>query len=231
VRIAFDAHRKMLATYHTSSWRQSTPAATLRTLAGGLALLACLCAAVAQETPMPAGILDHSWLVGASDKAAALPSDEVTALRSRLQAPAVPLASLDARTANDPGSAVSRVWISRGRADVGVGIGMQRYLEPSVDRLGNVPQAVVGAVPALTVGVRYRVSDQHSVFAGAYGARGLATDPTIPLYAAKVGVEWQPSKSNLGLEQGAIGMHFDSGYKLSLKVRHGGPTLYVRGQF
>jgi hypothetical protein len=35
----------------------------------------------------------------------------------------------------------------------------------------------------------------------------------------------------LGFDHGAIGMQLDSGYRLSLKPRHGGLGLYLRGQF
>lgn len=220
----------MVATHLLPSSPASTAVAALRALTGAL-LLACLCDVAAQESLVRETVAAGVALAAASNAAAAPPSDELTALRSRLQAPAVPLSSLNARALNESVGAGRRVWFSHGRVDVGVGVDNLRYELPPARDLDDLPPAVVGAVPALTVGVRYRLSDAHAVFAGAYGARGLATDPSIPLYAAKVGVEWRPAKSRLGLEHGAIGMHFDSGYKLSLKVRHGGPTMYLRGQF
>lgn len=95
----------------------------------------------------------------------------------------------------------------------------------------------VGAAPTMNLGVRYRVSEQHVVFANASGVRGanslrdFSTDPLAPGGETKLGVEWKPAKSALGLERGAIGLQLDSGYRLSLRTRRGGAAIYLRGKF
>lgn len=67
--------------------------------------------------------------------------------------------------------------------------------------------------------------------AEAYPGIALAVAAADARYGTKLGVEWRPSKSTLGLEQGALGMQLESGYRLSLKVRRGSPSLYLRSQF
>jgi len=95
----------------------------------------------------------------------------------------------------------------------------------------------VGAAPTMNLGVRYHVSEHHVVFANASGVRGanslrdFSTDPLAPGGETKLGVEWKPAKSTLGLEHGAIGLQLDSGYRLSLRTRRGGAGVYLRGKF
>jgi len=96
---------------------------------------------------------------------------------------------------------------------------------------GEAPQALVGVVPALSLGVRYHVTAEHALFADASRASSLGAGPPLVYVGTKVGVEWKPAKTTLGLERGAVGMQLESGYRVSLKVRHGGPSLYLRGQF
>ena len=57
-------------------------------------------------------------------------------------------------------------------------------------------------------------------------------DAGADLFATKLGVEWAGrSRSRLGFDKGAFGLLLDSGYRMSLRIRHGGLGLYVRGQF
>ena len=152
---------------------------------------------------------------------------EVTTLRGRLLPPAAPFAGQEGRTTDELAGLNYRVWMTRGRADVGVGIGTLGFVvAPSID----APRALVGARPIVTLGLRYRMSDQHQLFADAFGARGLGADPAAYV-TTRVGLEWKPAKSSIGLAHGALGVQLDSGYRLSLKVRHGKPALYLRTQF
>ena len=48
---------------------------------------------------------------------------------------------------------------------------------------------------------------------------------------AQLGLEWQPTRSTLGFEPGALGLQLNTGYRLSLKARHGAPVLYLRTTF
>lgn len=89
-----------------------------------------------------------------------------------------------------------RLWIKQGRADVGVGLGSLGYVLP----LDDGHKTLVGVVPTLSIGTRYPMSQQHTLFADASGARGLGVNPATAQVKAKVGLEWKPARSILGLE-------------------------------
>ncbi len=114
--------------------------------------------------------------------------------------------------------------------------GQQMQLPLSLELSTSVPSRVLGrdipgSQPNLTLGLRLKVSRQHALFAGASAEHGQYADPTLAAYRSNVGLEWKPAQPKLGLEQGALGFQLASGYKLSLKARHGGPALYLRGKF
>jgi hypothetical protein len=204
----------------------------LRAAAVGLVLLVVLCeVAAADETQPIAAYQDGAVLAARVDGANATTTTEVTTLRSRLVAPAAPLANADGRPISELAGVNYRWWMSHGRADLGVGVGSVGYLQTPADGRLDGPRTLSGSVPTVTLGVRYHVSSESHVFADASSARGLGADPTGNYYNTKVGVEWKPAKSRIGFDQGVLGMHFDSGYKLSLKARHGGLALYLRSQF
>lgn len=229
----------LIAIPHSSSLPAPIPAATLRVLGTGLALLVWLGQAVAQDDPVRAAPRsidrDNAWLAAtaavAGDGAAVRPTFDLSTVRSRLPVPVATSASVDARMASDLVGVNYRLWMSRGRADIGVGVGTLGYLLPAVDGRDDTARALVGAVPTLNLGLRWRMSNEHLVYADASGARGLGGDPALAYYTTKVGVEWKPAKSKFGLEHGALGLQFDSGFKLSVKAHRGGPSLYLRSQF
>lgn len=195
----------------------------------------CSAAALAQVSTQRALERDAAPLAGRIDELAAVLPYEVTAQRSRVLARPVSLPQAGGLVPSDLASVTYRIWRSHGRADVGVGVATLGYLVPAADgRAGgrlDSSQTLVAAVPALSMGVRYRVTDEHAVFADAYRARGAAAGTADVGYGTKLGVEWRPAKATLGLEHGALGMQLESGYRLSLRVRHGGPSLYLRSQF
>lgn len=200
----------------------------------GLALWLSLCggAALAQVSTQP--LPDQTLALQASrNDVPAAPSSlyEVTATRSRVLARAVELSQAGGRVSNELAAVTYSVWRTHGRAEVGAGVGTLGYLVPPSDRLAGTPTALVGAVPTVSMGLRFRVTDEHALFADAYRARGPAAGAAVPGYGGKLGVEWRPAKQTLGLEHGAVGMQLESGYRLSLKLRHGGPSVYLRGKF
>lgn len=162
-----------------------------------------------------------------SDAAAASSSFEIGTVHSRLQPPAVSQPRLDGRATPELAGIHYRLWMTRGRADIGVGVGTLGHVLPAAAGL----RSVVGAVPSVTMGMRYRVSEHHLLFADASGARGLGADPAATYLATKLGLEWKPAASTLGFEHGALGVQLDSGFRLSLKSRRGGPALYLRNTF
>jgi hypothetical protein len=121
-----------------------------------------------------------------------------------------------------------RLLTSRGRTDVAISLQVQGY-EPPTSDIGTA--GLSGAVPSVTLGLRYRMTGRHLLFADATGASGPGANFAADHVSAKLGVEWTPSKMAMGFEQGALGMQLASGYRLSLKARHGGPALYLRSRF
>jgi hypothetical protein len=121
-----------------------------------------------------------------------------------------------------------RLLSSRGRTDIVISLQALGYAPPIRDGTNTGP---TGAVPSVTLGLRYRMTGRQLLFADATGAQGLGTNLAADQVSAKVGVEWTPSKMTMGFEQGAFGMQLASGYRLSLKARHGGTALYLRSRF
>lgn len=93
-------------------------------------------------------------------------------------------------------------------------------------RLHGMPGA-----PVTTMGLRWRLSDQHLLFADTVRARSLGADPAEAEVATRVGLEWMSAQPRFGLQHGAIGIQLDSGYRMSLRTRHGGLGVYLRGKF
>ncbi len=213
--------------------RRPVPVAAWRSGAVGLCLSTCAATVPAQVStqrlPEPAMSSPPE-----RDTAAALAQPyEVTVERSRVLGRPVALPRLGGRVSNDLAALTYRVWRSHGRADIGIGVGTRGYLVPAADGRGDADagQALVGVVPAVSMGLRFRVTDEHALFADAYRARSPVAGAPLAGYGTKLGVEWRPAKVTLGLEHGALGMQLESGYRVSLKLRRGGPSLYLRSQF
>lgn len=165
------------------------------------------------------------------DRAATL-TPEVSAVRTRLGTTMLPAMQMpDGRAATDLAGVDYRLWMTRGRTGIGVGIGTLGYVQPSPDGRIDGPVHLTGAAPTLSVGVRMRMTPESSVYADATGARGFRANPDAGYVNTKVGVEWKPAKSRFGFEGGRLALQLDSGYKLSLRARKGGIGVYLRGQF
>jgi hypothetical protein len=124
-----------------------------------------------------------------------------------------------------------RLWMSRGRTDFGIGVGTIGYVQPPPGLHTDGPVLLAGAAPMVSVGMRYRMTRESAFFADALGAHAVPPDTSGGYVAAKVGMEWKPAKRTFGFDEGALGIHFDSGYRLSLKARHDGLRVYLKGQF
>lgn len=156
---------------------------------------------------------------------------EVSAVRTHLPSNGPTGFTADGRALSELAGVNYRLWVSHGRAGVGVGVGTIGYVTPRPDGRVEGPLALTGTSPMVSVGLRYRLSHESTVFADASGVHGLGTEPNANYLNTKLGMEWKPAKRAFGFDHGAIGMQLDSGYKLSLKARHGGLGLYLRGQF
>jgi hypothetical protein len=156
---------------------------------------------------------------------------EVTALHSRLTPPGAPALTPDGRPMNELAGVQYRLWMSHGRADLGIGLGTLGYVQPPIDPRADGPVTLSGASPLVSIGMRYRLNHESAFFADASGVHALAPDTSGAYVSTKVGMEWQPAKSRLGLDGGALGFQLDSGYKLAVKARRDGLGLYLRGKF
>lgn len=142
-----------------------------------------------------------------------------------------PAAPLDAtgRPYSEMSGVSVRWWARPGRSNVGLGLGVGTvgFVGSPID--GSVP--LRGAMPTVTLGVRYAVSGETAVYADATSARELVANAAPGLYNTKVGMEWQPSKSRFGLEGRSLGVQLQSGYRMSLRLRSKGIGVYFRGKF
>jgi hypothetical protein len=150
----------------------------------------------------------------------------------RLDGPALPVESALApgrdalgRPLNEIDGVALRWWLRRGRADVGLGIGAIGRRIDSTDGRAEAP--LLYGTSTLIVGWRWSMGERSLLYADASGMRSYGAD----LVQAKVGVEWKPRTSALGFERGALGIRFDSGYRMSLRAKRGGFGVYLRSQF
>ena len=163
---------------------------------------------------------------------------QVTAERSNVLPPAGswPGASpVDAfgRSYLQMGGVSYRFWSRHRRSAVGLGVGTLGYVVTPPSSATDPAAALTLAYPASTVtlGWRYQTTDYSTLYADASSARRSANDTTADYYNAKVGVEWQSRSSRLGFDRGVLGLQLDSGYRMSLRVKHGMVALYLKGQF
>jgi len=212
--------------------RPPSPVLAVSVAAMALSLLAAFPRVHADPGADPASTAAQMTAAAAQSSGPGLTfSPEVSMSRSRLMPPGTPAVTADGRAMTELAGVDYRLWFSRGRAAVGVGVGALGYVQPPIGLRQDGPVTLVGFTPTLSLGMRYRVSSESALFAHASGSPGLAPDATGGYVSTKVGLEWKPAKSSFGFDHGALGIHLDSGYRLSLKARHDGISIYLRGQF
>lgn len=151
----------------------------------------------------------------------------VTTERSFVQPASAAPPDPSGQPSTDMSGVTVRWWSRHGRSNVGLGVGTVGFVAPSPD--GAMP--LRGALPTVTVGVRYAVSGETTVYADATRARDLLASAAPGLYNTKVGMEWQPAKSRFGFEGRSLGIQLQSGYRMSFRVKRGGLGIYFRGSF
>jgi hypothetical protein len=175
-----------------------------------------------------ASLIERATHLGAAE-----PAPTFTLERTRWPAGAPSsVVALDAagRPLADAAGFSYRWWLRRGRADVGIGLGAIGRVVAPVEASGEATLAY--AASTLTLGLRYQLTERSTLYADASGARRGQGEAGADLFATKLGVEWAGrSRSRLGFDKGAFGLLLDSGYRMSLRIRHGGLGIYVRGQF
>lgn len=125
-----------------------------------------------------------------------------------------------------------RWWLSKGRADLGLGLGTLGYaVRPtgSLPGLGDNGATVLASGTVLTLGMRYRTSASSAVFADAasWHGSGLNGDAVV----GKVGLEFKTAKSTLNLAYGGLGLALPGDARMLLRVRRGGFGLALRSSF
>ena len=169
------------------------------------------------------------------DEPAAVPPDNPAPRLTRVQVSAdAALLRANAAAAGASTQLVGvsyRWWVSHGRADVGVGIGTLGYRVTPFGALSDDPRISTGAAPMVSVAWRYRVSDQSVLHADASSARGLAVNGGDG-YFTKIGVEWKAKpESRWGLDGSSLGLQLDSGLRMSMRLKKGGVSFYLRSKF
>src|SRR5438105_10368726 len=146
--------------HHRPTLHAPTHLAALRATVVGLLLLACLCEVAAAEEALPlAAYQDGVVLANRSDESNPAMSSEVTAVRSRLAAPTLLPGTADGgRLSTELAGVTYRWWLTNGRTDLGVGVGTLGYLLTPPDGRLDTPRTLTGAVPTVTLGLRYHVS-------------------------------------------------------------------------
>jgi hypothetical protein len=194
-----------------------------------VALMLWAIAADARAEPdSPAGELPGRSLPGVDAPAL---SAELTAFHGRIPAEPSGARALDGRPITELAGVDYRLWLSKGPAGVAIGVGTLSQVVAQPHDGSDEPRTLVATVPTVSVGLRYRVSPQSSIYADASGARGW--DPHIDAahFNTRVGLEWKPAKSRFGFEHRSLGLQLDSGYRLSFRARSGGLAIYLRGKF
>ena len=127
-----------------------------------------------------------------------------------------------------------RWWLSRGRADLGLGLGTLAYsVRPVGSTTGVMPEApanVIGSGTVLTLGMRYRTSDRSSFFADAASWRGAGIDGGDAV-AGKVGIEFKSAQSRFNIAYGGLGLKLAGDARMTLRMRRGGLGIYMRSTF
>ena len=127
-----------------------------------------------------------------------------------------------------------RRWVSRGRADVGWGIGSVLLVDRPTGllpgRYGDAAGVTTGAGTMLMLGLRYRTGAQSSIYADAAQVRGLGLDGEDRV-VGKVGIEFKVAQSNWKISYGGLGFRLAGDARMTVKLRHGGLGIYMRSTF
>ncbi|MEO6410222.1 MAG: hypothetical protein ABIO45_15920 [Burkholderiaceae bacterium] len=207
------------------------------------AMLLSVCgAALADPTTPVANGSDDETLVAAARISTPMPQGRHTAIdmlaapRYIRTDPALPNLStgpspLGGAARTELSEISRRWWLSRERADIGVGVGTVAYSLPGSGTRRDDEQSLRNAVPAVSVGLRYRSSPDSAVYADASSAPGLYGKGS-DAYSAKLGIEWQGEpRSGWGFMQGGLGLRLDSGKIMTMRVKGGGLGVYLRSKF
>lgn len=199
-------------------------------VASTVALISCAALAQAASEPRPAEMAVAVLSSPAAGTTWAL-VPELSAERIRLEPSGVGPLAPDGTAVQQMAAVDVRWWLLRGPASVRLGVGTLQLLHPVPEALPQPGAEALPLAPTVSVGMSVLMTRRSALYADASSAVGLPADSGLGYMRTKVGLEWKPAKSRLGLDEGRVGIQFDSGYRLSLRVRRGGVGVYLRGQF
>jgi hypothetical protein len=147
--------------------------------------------------------------------------------------------SLPRLESHDTGFKAPRVDLSvlpPTRSAVGVAVGMSGFAPPSP----HLPLGMNAPRPTLDLGVHWRhtLDSNQQIDVTAWRRMNPTPDAYTliqqqqPVYGARVEMNLGKSrKSSFLADKGFIGMQLQSGARISIKRKHGGPMVYYRSQF
>ena len=124
-------------------------------------------------------------------------------------------------------------WASRGRAGIGIGVGSIALVDRTLTAApgSQDTNAVTRATGSLLMlGLRYRATDQSSLYARAINVRGLSAGADERV-VGKVGIEFKAAQSQWGVDYGGLGLRLAGDARVTLKLRRGGLGLFMRRSF
>lgn len=205
---------------------------SLRTLAACSAWLFAAAGAAAQASDR---LLERAWTQGAAEPAETFATDPPTWVRSELSISGDPASVAQQGEFSELGY---RWWVSRGRADVGIGVGA---VIRSADVAGasrvlpvhsfgrDLNTTRFGSTQIMTLGMRYRSSEHAVLFADAARVHGVRPDGRDVI--GKVGIEFKSSKSAFNIAYGGLGMRLAADTRMTLRIRKGGLVIGMRHTF
>lgn len=125
-----------------------------------------------------------------------------------------------------------RWWASKGRSDLGVGIGTISYVARPTGMVQGLAGdgALLASGTVLMLGMRYRTSERSALYADAAGVHGLGLDGREAV-VGKVGIEFKAAQSRWNVAYGGLGFHLAGDTRMTLRVRKGGLGIYMRRSF
>ncbi|HWH80637.1 MAG TPA: hypothetical protein VNU71_00205 [Burkholderiaceae bacterium] len=126
--------------------------------------------------------------------------------------------------------------LSRGRADLGLGLGMLAYVDRPTGALpglgGESNGRVLASATVVTLGMRYRTSDRSALYADAAGLRAPGgIDGSDGAVVGKVGMEFQAAQSRWNVSYGGLGLRLAGDARINVKLRRGGLGLFMHRAF
>lgn len=122
----------------------------------------------------------------------------------------------------------------------GSGLGVAVGLRGSAPRAAQLPSGYVAVRPGVDLGLTFRHAGEGQQQIDVSAWRRVSNDDDAytlvqmrePVYGARVEMKLtRTRKAGFNVERGFIGMQLESGAKISIKRKNGGPMVYYRTAF